>query len=146
MTQNKLSHEEKLAWFRRLIEERTKNNPFTNQEDLIAFVHLCRKQFKATFGRDVPGSFVRQLFESLGIKREYSETTRKKRDYMFALMDKNKNFRDNKTQCRKAVEKHFGEEILGIVFDELWSEYHREGDHPEPEMNVDIYGQPNLFG
>jgi len=141
----KLSDQEKVDWFKRQIEERQRTNPLENELQLVDFVRTCRKMFKEVYKRDVPGSFIRRLLNDLGVAREHSEGVKRKRDYMFNLMDTNQSFRENKTQLRKAVEDHFKECILAMVFDELWEEYHGQAEHPAPDVDVDLYGQEALF-
>ena len=141
----KLTDEEKVKWFQEFIKARTSVQPFESERDLIEFVHFARGTFKHLYGRDVPGSFIRRLLSDLGVAREYGEGVKLKRQFMFDLMDKNKSYRSNKSQLRKAVESHFGEKILGIVFDELWEEYHQKDEHPAPQVDIDLFGQGSLF-
>lgn len=140
----KLTDAEKTAWFKERLDERISVKPFESQDELIDFVHTLADMFRQVYGRGVPGSFKRRLLKNAGVESDYSEKTKEKRDWMYALMDKNKAFRENKTQLRKAVEFHFKERILGIVFDELWDEYHAV-DQPDASFDVDIYGQESLF-
>lgn len=142
----KLTDEQKVKWFQDFIKSRTVVDQFKSEQELIEFVRFARATFKKIYKRDVPGSFIRRLFNDLGVAREHSDGVKVKRDYMFGLMDRNKSYRENKTQVRKAVIEKFGESILGIVFDELWDEYHSIDDHPTPEVDIDIYGQESLFG
>lgn len=143
--QNKLTDDEKRAWFKQLFEELQRKNPINSEEDLIKRVHYCRKEFKKIYDRDVPGSFIRRLFVELGLERQYGAGVQAKRDFMFSMLDKNQAYRENKTQTRKIVEHAFGERILGIVFDEIWEEYQHLSDSPDPEMNVDLFGQESIF-
>ena len=140
----KLSDAEKVQWFERQISDRQRTKPLENELQLVEFVKFCRRTFKELYDRDVPGSFIRRLLVKCGVAREHSEGVRRKRDYMFSLMTDNQAFRDNKTQLRKAVEDHFGECILSMVFDELWDEFHN-GDHADAKIDVDLYGQSPLF-
>lgn len=141
----KLTQEQKIDWFKSRIEERLSVKNIESEQELVDLVRDLRKSFKSLYQRDVPGSFITQLLNDLGVAREHSDGVKKKRMFMFSLMDINSNFRDNKTQCRKAVEAEFSEKILGIVFDSLWEEWHSQGNHPDATSNVDIHGQQPLF-
>jgi len=141
----KLTDSQKRDWFTQRIKDRMQVSVFESEIQLVDFVRTVRRQFKETFERDVPGSFIRQILSDLGVAREHSDGVKKKRDYMFCLMDNNQNFRENKSQLRKMVEAEFGECILAMVFDELWDEYHNQECLPEPKSNIDIYGQSSLF-
>jgi hypothetical protein len=140
----KLSDDEKRTWFLKRIEERQQINPLSSEEDLVGFVRLLRRAFKDIYQRDVPGSFIRILLNDLGVAREQSESVRKKREFVFKLLDENQAYRDSKPQCRRAVELHFGEKILGIVFDEIWEEYFSD-QRPKTTKNIDFHGQESLF-
>lgn len=141
----RLSDEQKVDWFNSRIQERQSTSPIENEQQLVEFVRVLRRQFKEIYKRDVPGSFIRRLLTNLGVQREHSEGVLRKRDWMFAEMDRNAALRDNKTQMRKAIEAQFGEKILSMVFDELWDEYHSTDDHPEPAVDVDLHGQSAIF-
>jgi len=140
-----LTNDEKTKWFKARIAERLKVKNIESEQELIDLVRGLRRSFKELYQRDVPGSFIRILLKELGIARKHSEAMQKKREYMFSLMNNNTNFRDNKTQCRKAVEAEFAEKILGIVFDEIWDEWHGQDDLPDAKTDIDIYGQKSLF-
>ena len=141
-----MSDDQKQDWFKSQIEMALKVRSVESEEQLVRLVRDLHDSFKKLFDRDVPGSFIRRLLSDHGVKREHSEGVVRKRDWMFAEMDANQALRENKTQMRKAVQAKFGEKILGIVFDELWEEYHRQDDHPKPTKNVDIHGQGAIFG
>ena len=141
----KLSDKEKADWFHDQINRRLQVKSIESEQELIDLTRFLRDTFRKLYGRDVAGSFMRRMLNDLGVAREHSQGVKKKRDWMFNLMDENQSFRDNKTQCRKAVVAYFGESILGIVFDELWNEYHARSDHPDASKNIDIHGQKALF-
>jgi hypothetical protein len=142
----KLSDKDKESWFRSLVDERQRVSPLKTEEELVEFVRFCRKMFRQLYGRDVSGSFFRLLLNDFGVARAQSASVKKKRDFIFALLDENQAFRDSKAQLKKAVNAKFGEKILGIVFDEIWNEYHEDKSHPTPKKNIDLFGQPSLFG
>lgn len=139
-----LTDKEKRKWFNEQIEIKRNSDPPKSEEELVEFIRFLRKTFKAIYGKDVPGSFIRILLKEQGIAREYGEGVQKKRDYIFKLLDENQAFRDNKKQLRIAVEDYFKEKILGIVFDEIWDEYFN-GDVKKPKKNIDLFGQDALF-
>lgn len=141
----KLTDAEKTAWFRSQIDERQAASPLQSEEEVIQFLRDCRRKFRKLYGRDVPGSFFRLLLKDCGVFREQSESIKRKRDFIFKLLDENQAYRDSKLQLRKRVESEFGERILGIVFDEIWNEYNEESDRPKPKQNVDLFGQDPLF-
>lgn len=141
----KLSDREKRDWFKSQIELRQRTNPLKSEQELVEFIRFLRSTFKQIYGRDVPGSFVRIILKENGVAREYGEGVQKKREFIFKLLDENQAFRDSKPQLRKAVVAHFKEEILGIVFDEIWDEYFSQGELKKPTKNVDLYGQQGLF-
>lgn len=141
----KLTEAEKTAWFRSQIDERQAVAPLQSEEEVVQFLRDCRRKFRKLYGRDVPGSFFRLLLKDCGIFREQSESIKRKRDFIFKLLDENQAYRDSKLQLRKRVESEFGERILGIVFDEIWNEYNEESDRPKPKQNVDLFGQDPLF-
>lgn len=142
----KLSDEEKVAWFKKCVDERQRTAPLKTEAEFIEFIRSCRRSFKSLYGRDVSGSFFRVLLKDFGIVREQSEATKAKKAYIHKLLDSNEGFRWSKSQLRKAVDAYFGEKILTIVFDELWDEYFDDiGDRPKPKMNVDLHGQTSLF-
>lgn len=141
----KLTDAEKTAWFRSQIDERQAVAPLQSEEEVIQFLRDCRRKFRKLYGRDVPGSFFRLLLKDCGVFREQSESIKRKRDFIFKLLDENQAYRDSKLQLRKRVESEFGERILGIVFDEIWNEYNEESDRPKPKQNVDLFGQNPLF-
>lgn len=141
----KLTDAEKTAWFRSQIDERQAAAPLQSEEEVIQFLRDCRRKFRKLYGRDVPGSFFRLLLKDCGVFREQSESIKRKRDFIFKLLDENQAYRDSKLQLRKRVESEFGERILGIVFDEIWTEYNEESDRPKPKQNVDLFGQDPLF-
>lgn len=144
--QIKMSDADKAAWFKQQVEERQATAPLETEEQLIEFLRACRKNFKKLYKRDVPGSFFRLLLKDLGIAREQSESIKRKRDFIFKLLDENQAYRDSKVQLRKRVEQEFAERILGIVFDEIWDEYNDNPDKPKPTQNIDLFGQEPLFG
>lgn len=141
-----MSDDQKREWFRSQIEMALKLRSIDSDEDLVRLVRDLRNAFKKLFDRDVPGSFIRRLMNELGLHREHGERVQKKREWMFKQMDENQALRDNKTQMKKALAKQFGETTLGIVFDELWDEYHSTDDHPAAAKNVDVHGQGSIFG
>lgn len=142
----KLTDKAKEDWFRARIQERQLVNPLKTEEELVEFARFCRRAFKELYGRDVSGSFFRLLLNDLGVAREQSLSVKKKKDFIFALLDNNQAYRDSKAQLKKAVDKEFCEKMLGIVFDEIWDEYHEDKNHPAPTKNIDLFGQPSLFG
>lgn len=141
----KVTDEEKRQWFLTQIEQRQQSNPLQSEGEVVEFVRLLRRTFREIYGRDVPGSFIRILLNDLGVAREQSESIKRKREYMFGLMDANKAYRESKTQLRKAVMQKYDEKILNIVFDEIWDEYHLDQLRRREELNIDMYGQPGLF-
>lgn len=140
-----MSDDQKQDWFKTQIQTALKLRSIDSEEDLVRMVRDLRNAFKKLFDRDVPGSFIRRLMNDLGVHREHSARVQGKRDWMFSQMDANKALRENKTQMRKAVQAEYGEKILGIVFDELWDEYHSKGEHPDPIKDIDIHGQGGIF-
>ena len=141
----KLTHQQKVDWFVNCINERLKVKNIESEQDLIDLVKFLRSTFKQLYLRDVPGSFITMVLSKFGINWNHSKKSLDKKRFMFKLMDENESFRFNKTQLRKAVEHQFKEKILGIVFDQFWDEYHLTDEHPEPIVNIDIYGQKSLF-
>lgn len=141
----KLTNQEKQDWFVKQVEERQRVNPLRSEEELVEFVQFCRKTFKELYGRGVSGSFFRLVLAELGVVREQSEAYKRKKEFIFKLLDENQAFRDSKVQLRKYVEAHYGERIHGIVFDEILREYREEPEKVKPQKNVDIYGQLPLF-
>lgn len=144
MSDYKMTNAEKADWFKSQLDKRQAASPLQTEEELVGFLRECRKAFRKEFGRDVPGSFFRLLLKDCGIAREQSEAMKLKRDFIFKLLDENQAYRDSKLQLRKRVEQEFAERILGIVFDEIWDEYH-ENERPQPKQNVDLFGQTPLF-
>lgn len=142
----KLSEKEKVEWFKKQVSDRKKVANFSSKEELEEYLRFCRTTFRTIYGRDVSGSFFRILLGDFGINREQSDTIKKKRKFIFDLLDKNQAYRDSKTQLKKVVDDHFGEKLLPIVFDEIWDHYHSDTDRPAPKMNVDLFGQKPLFG
>jgi len=141
----KMTDDEKVTWFKTQISHVLRLKPIESEESLVLLVRDLRDSFKKLFARDVPGSFIRRLLSDFGVNREHSENVQRKRDWMHAQMDENKALRENKTQMRKAMHSQFKETTLSMVFDELWDDYHSNDDHPEPKIDVDIYGQQSLF-
>jgi len=139
-----LSEESKINWFIGRIEERRKVKPFDDENELIDCVRSIRNSFRRLFERDVSGTFITKLMNRLGCGRNYSPSTLAKRKFMYSLMDKNKAFRENKTQTRKALQLHFNEDIVDAVFNELWDEYH-SSDQVESVIDIDLYGQKSIF-
>lgn len=140
-----LSHEEKIEWFKKQIEERQRVHPFESEEELLAVLRTLRQNFKSLYQRDVPGYFIRKMAEHCGLKVEVAPKTRMKMNFAFRLMDDNQNFRDNKTDLMRALEVEFGEATLNYIVTDIWQEWHDRNDHPEPKMNIDLHGQDPLF-
>ena len=143
--QVKLSAEEKRDWFFDQVAARAKVRRFESDEELIEFMQFARRTFKETFGRDVSGTFFRQTLDELGVVRDHSEAYEKKSRWLFAQLDKNQALRDSKLQAKKAVDDHFGGKMHSDVFNEMWDEWHDLAEHPEPSVNIDVYGQGSLF-
>ena len=140
-----LSHQEKVAWFRKNIEERQRVIGFQDEQELINFLRELRKTFRTIYKRDVPGYFIRKMAEECGLEREIAPKTKIKMNFAFQLMDDNEHYRNNKSDLTKAIEDHFKEKTLNYILDDIWEEWHDRNDHPLPKINVDLHGQEPLF-
>ena len=140
----KLSEDEKRKWFVEQINQRRQVDAFESLEELEKFLRNLAKAFKLVYGREVSGAFLKNLLEEYGIECFESEAIKKKKEFIFKLLDENQAYRDSKSQLRKAVTKQFGESILSAVFDRILKEYEMKGK-PLPKKNIDIFGQGSLF-
>ncbi len=140
-----LTQEQKDDWFQKRLQERLSVKPFESPEEVRAYLRTIRKQFNEIYGRDVPGSFIRRLAEKCGLPVDLPERTKIKIAFGFDLMDENQNYRINKTDFIKAMEKQFGEKTLGYIIDDIWDGWHGRDDHPVATQNIDTHGQQALF-
>lgn len=140
-----LSHEEKVKWFTEHIEERSRVEPFKDEEDLVNFLRELRKSFRNIYNRDVPGYFIRKIAEKCGLETNINSKTKLKMNYAFALMDANANYRHNKSDLARALSMEFKEKTLNYIIDDIWEEWHDRNDHPDPKINIDVHGQEPLF-